>query len=217
MYNSEFWDDLYEDRSEAAPWLGDDWANFNIEHISKYIGDPKGKNLLDYGCGNASIGDYFYQKGANLSLADISAYQVEKLKKKYGTTVLIDRVDFPSDIKQKNFYDYILCMGVFHHINPDLWGQFFSGLYDLLKKDGVLIVSGWDINDPVLIKENYKGCITYKDCWAINDIASVIEGAFEKKASFVDYVDMKAFNMKRLCRFFVFNKMENREPVVVEE
>ena len=83
MYTREFWDAVYRKHFYDAPWMSDSCVKGHIINIEKYIQGFEGKNFLDYGCGNGELAFHFYNKGAQVDLADISDELVKWLRKKY--------------------------------------------------------------------------------------------------------------------------------------
>ena len=67
MYSQEFWDIIYKEHFQDAPWMDNSWKKNVIETISddlKLLGKPiQGLRLLDYGCGNGYIGVHFSKMG----------------------------------------------------------------------------------------------------------------------------------------------------------
>jgi ubiquinone/menaquinone biosynthesis C-methylase UbiE len=89
--------------------------------ILKYLGDVRGKSLLDLGCGAGENSVYFAKLGAHCVATDYSPGMVEvalKLAEKNGVTVTgkvvnAMEIDYPD-----NSFDIIYAANLLHHI-PD--------------------------------------------------------------------------------------------------
>ena len=81
-------DDQYTKKSELAwmPFFGDYVSNdlqFRQELVLNYLGDVKGKQILDIGCGVGRISHLLVEKGASVTGYDISPEAID-LANKYA-------------------------------------------------------------------------------------------------------------------------------------
>jgi SAM-dependent methyltransferase len=116
--------------SPAERW---DWR----QRSALLLGDIKGKDLLDFGCGMGEESIYFAKLGARVTAIDISDVGVATLKRRaafHGLTITAlemraDPTSFPSAS-----FDRIHGLGILHHIGVD------RGLHEvarLLRPGGV--------------------------------------------------------------------------------
>ena len=161
--------------------------------------------VLDYGCGNALISEHFMRKGHMLELAEISNELVDWLSAHYRN-IPIYLVTSPGDILGENKYDFVIAWGLFHHINPNLWGQFLEEFHRLMKPGALLLISGWDDSDLILKEERKLGRFTRQRVWYINmldDMISWRKDKFDIIESKIITVKLKAFPQPRMIRFIV--------------
>ena len=207
MYTREFWDEIYQKHYSDAPWMSPEWAQEGIRVLEQYIPPaPPSGCILDYGCGNALISDHFMRKGHDLELAEISDELANKLKQQYGESVPIHLVTSPGEIDGKDKYDYVIAWGLFHHINPNLWGAFLSDFHRLMRKKSLLFVSGWDDSDQILKNEKKLGRFTRQRIWYVNmldDLISWRKDEFDLIESRVVPCKLNAFPQDRMVRFIV--------------
>jgi alkylated DNA repair protein alkB family protein 8 len=118
---------------------------YSFENLIK-----EGERILDLGCGNgrlielASRADYFG--------VDISEKMVEIAKKRYpqGKFFLVEPLTLPF---KDNFFDKVFCLSVFHHIPSKKYRlRFLKEIKRVLKKDGLLILTVWDLLPKKKIK-----------------------------------------------------------------
>lgn len=170
MYDKQFWDNVYT--NNITPWVRDDVTMHMINAVKNYI-TPSGALMLDYGCGSGGVAAYFRAQGAVVDLAEISDVQIMQLKKAFPN-VNIFSVEMPTDVCACDKYDYVLCLNVLHHINPNAWSVFLDGLYGLVKPGGKLIVSGWDDTDYYLKEHANIALATQRFSWSVTDLIKYI-------------------------------------------
>lgn len=209
MYTREFWDEIYQHHFSDAPWMGTQWAEGGMRLLDNYIPPcpPRGC-ILDYGCGNALISEHFMQKGHSIELAEISEELAKWLKNKYEN-VPIYLVNSPEEIDGKDRYDFIIAWGLFHHINPNLWGTFMDSFYRLMKRDSLLFISGWDDSDIVIKNEKKLGRYTRQPVWYINMLDDIIrwrKDEYDLLESRAVPIKLNAFEQDRMIRFIVARK-----------
>ena len=207
MYTREFWDEIYQKHFSDAPWMSAEWAADGTRLLENYIppAPPKGC-ILDYGCGNALISDHFMHKGHSLELAEISDELVNWLKAKYKSSIPIHLVDTPDEIPGQKKYDYVIAWGLFHHINPNYWRAFLKSFHRLMKKESLLLISGWDDTDSILKDEQKLGRFTRQRVWYINMLDDLISDEtvdFDLMESRVIPFKINAFTQERMIRFIV--------------
>lgn len=103
--------------------------------------------VLDLGCGNGRIVDLLKAKNVSYVGVDSSENLINLAEKKYkGTNAKF----FVSDIFNlpfsKDSFDCVISLAVFHHIPSKQNRQkFFKEIKKVLKKDGILILTVWNL------------------------------------------------------------------------
>lgn len=141
-----YWDKYYgnedaKDKSMFEPSL------FACVMYEKYM--EKGKDLIEFGCGNGRDSIYFAKNGLNVIGIDSSKVIIEKLQKE----VLMDNCMFVCDdfvdvesIYQTQ-YDYCYSRFTLHAINERQETQILSKAYDMLKREGYLFIEARSVHD----------------------------------------------------------------------
>lgn len=175
MYSRELWDSVYRKHKDDAPWLTDACCDIYTRAISKYLPDNiSGAHLLDYGCGNGRIAAKLHERGAQTDLAEISHLMIEYLRGNYKSSEIFE-VEYPQQIKPFIPYDIIITWMLFCNIVPDFWGGFLNGFYELLKPGGILLIGGWDDEDPINIRNHNIVLFTEHQMWPINPLPEHID------------------------------------------
>ena len=226
MYTSEFRDKVYEDQHGTPPWTSFEHKQNAVKLLSEYLPqDVEWKHILDYWCGDGQIWAYFLEKWADVDFAEISEKMVELLRKKYlykseifeavqtdidkWKRVQIYKVESPTDIPDKQSYDYILCRCVFHHIDPRMRKGFLDGLWWLLKKWWKLIIAGCDISDEILKQDGNLWHVTWELSRYINDLPKFIDSnMYEIEETGVYDDKIPNFDIARKMRYFVIRYKE---------
>ncbi|MFM7441858.1 MAG: class I SAM-dependent methyltransferase, partial [Snowella sp.] len=92
-------------------------------YIMGQLGDIRGKQILDLGCGAGENSVYFTRQGAHCIATDISSGMVKtalKLADKYGVhfegkVINAMNIDFPD-----NSFDIVYAANILHHVDPKL-------------------------------------------------------------------------------------------------
>ncbi|MBQ4400431.1 MAG: class I SAM-dependent methyltransferase [Alphaproteobacteria bacterium] len=200
MQDKKFWDDVY--RKGFTPWIdkGKDSA-----FAEKIVNDTKldqSTKVLDYGCGEGKIGEYFLEHGLHVDFAEISSIQVDFLRKKFGGKSNIFEVTEPKDISIDEKYDVIICSTVLHRIEPEKWSDFLQQFNVLLEEGGQLWISGFDRSDQILQDEAGKFRATDGNCYFIADILDDAQkSGFEILNNDFKEVNHNNFEKPRTYRF----------------
>ncbi len=117
----------------------------------------EGDNILDLGCGN---GRFFEQlKGKNIKYtgSDASENLLKIAKEKYGKEAKFIHTDTLNLPFKDNSFDIIISFAVLHHIpSKKFRDQFIKEARRVLKNDGILIISVWNLWQkkfiPIIIK-----------------------------------------------------------------
>lgn len=180
----EFWNKCYENVTITRPWEKTSWVmecgKFIERQIIRFAPRICRTTLLDFGCGAGTYFPLYKRLGVSHVLGiDISSVVISYLKNQYKNEreMLIELVD--GDIAacpQTGQYDIIMFWGVAHHLNPSDWGKYIECLAKLLSDDGVMLVSGWGIDDPRFKEGSPAYSVqSHKMTWAIDSIRELIE------------------------------------------
>lgn len=102
--------------------------------------DPRGKRVLDVGCGTGFFTAYYLERGARLTGVDIAPIAIETLRARHrdATFLLLDVGERPVE----GSYDLVNAMDVLYHITDDTrWETAVSGLAQAVAPHGLLAVS----------------------------------------------------------------------------
>lgn len=120
----------------------DFFVKSKISHVEKIISvhykDTRVK-LLDFGCGTGRAHIFFKNKNIQIFGTDISKELIIKAQEvnPQNSYEVYDGKMLPY---QKEYFDVVVAMCVFHHIQPDKQQETLLNLKFLLKKSGILIV-----------------------------------------------------------------------------
>ena len=210
MKTREAWNQVYIEHGENVPWAVEPELNqWNIQTVSKYLEEnPTGRTLLDYGCGLGQVAEHFRQEGYQIELADLSEIVTEKLKKKYQNKVPVYLVEEPKDISKESAYDVILAIGVFHHLNPNKWASFLEDFYNLLKKDGIVFIAGWDETDEE-ISRIQESAYSHLLRGPVNSLKQYVnQDKFQILADSASKIRYESFSFLRTMHYFVLKKKD---------
>lgn len=214
MYSKKFWDEIYINHYQDAPWMDDSWKTNVYKTIEEDIAlyakqGSRPLHLLDYGCGNGRMGYYFSTLGMVVDLSDISSVLVERLKEEYKgcKNVRVFRTATPKALFRREKYDIVIAWNLFHHLKPTIWHQFVSEFLDRMKMGGLLFISGWDKDDAVIKDDHNRARYTQHTTWFINDLPEYIqdlpcEVLIDRKLE----EEVPVFATKRQFRYFVIKK-----------
>jgi 2-polyprenyl-3-methyl-5-hydroxy-6-metoxy-1,4-benzoquinol methylase len=122
----EFPDSAFEfrelfSRVQLAPYCDGGWAYWGDARteMMRIVGDVRGLEVLDYGCGHGQLGIYLALLGAKVSGFDLSSKGIEVANwatSKYGLDCSFkamdaEELDYPGDS-----FDLVVGFGVLHHV-----------------------------------------------------------------------------------------------------
>jgi len=138
---SQYWDS-YTNHIDTIDLVNIPLAEkIELEFLVRLLGNPKGKKILDLGCGTGKFGLKLAKMSNEVIGIDVSENSIKianKTAKKYYIKTFKGIVDNFKETKYKNYFDYVLAINMFHHTNDaDI---ILKNINNSLKKDGVLIV-----------------------------------------------------------------------------
>lgn len=167
--------------------------------IQKWLLDEcKGKNVLDYCCGNGEVSLFLAAQSVKIIGIDISNISIKNCKRKAKIQKLWSKVIFKIMDAEKmqfsdNYFDTVVGLGVLHHLNIK---NAFKELNRVVKKDGRLIFNEPLAYNPIfqLYRERTP---TLRTAWEVDNILSKKEINLAKK--YFNKIELKFFHLTTLC------------------
>jgi len=145
------------------------WPEF--EHFLSYVNEHS--KVLDLGCGNGRLYELLKERKVDYLGLDHNTELLKKAKENSpeATFKVMDMVELKLD---KESFDNIFCIAAFHHIPTEVMRKkVLLDLHKSLKKDGVLIVTTWNLFQKKywgeLFKSIFKSIFTLGRNGAWND------------------------------------------------
>ena len=137
------WDSLYDPKNpESFSFI------VRLRKTLNLLKDVNNKKICDLGCGTGILIPYILEKKCKYTGIDFSKEMLEKIKSKYPQEILNGQVnlllsDF-RNINETNEFDVFIGLGFIEYFdNPK---EIISKLYNMMPKDGTLILSFPNIN-----------------------------------------------------------------------
>ena len=111
--------------------------SYEIHEYQKF----KGKKVLDVGCGNGYVLNFYSKEGAHVHGIDLTKTAIDLTKKRFEMNNLNGEFsvqDAQNLLYEDNYFDCICSMGVLHHV-PDTQ-KAISEIFRVLKPGGRIIV-----------------------------------------------------------------------------
>lgn len=112
------------------------------QKVLQYIGDIKGKRIMDIGAATGYFSVKFAAGGADVIAADVSDafqdYLKERLEKEKTAHVELRKIPYDNPLLQKEEVDIVFIANTYHHIENR--AEYFSKVKQGLKKNGELII-----------------------------------------------------------------------------
>lgn len=102
--------------------------------------DPRGRRVLDVGCGVGFFTDYYLERGAEVTGLDIAPTSIERLRQRHPGSrfVLADVSESPVEGR----FDVVNAFDVLYHVTDDArWERAVDHLAEAVSADGVLLVT----------------------------------------------------------------------------
>jgi cyclopropane fatty-acyl-phospholipid synthase-like methyltransferase len=100
----------------------------------EYIRPEKGMRIFDIGCGPAEILDHL--DGVEYFGVDLSASYIEKARQKHGSRGEFAVQSADSIVATGKKFDFIMALGLLHHLEDDQCIALFEAAHSLLDKGG---------------------------------------------------------------------------------
>lgn len=134
---------IAEEFSVRRSYIPEDFKNWLIQCFFA------GEKVLDWGCGNGRFYEVF--KSGDYYGVDISEKMIEIARTRYpkGRFQVVEPLNLPFP---DNFFDKIFSLAVFHHLpSKEFRIQFLKEAKRILKLEGILILTVWDLNPLKMI------------------------------------------------------------------
>ena len=122
-----------------------------MRHIAAKLSGVEGKRVLDIGCGWGGLACYLATvAGAGSVLGvTLSGEQLKRAKARAAEQGLEDRVDFDlMDYRAvQGRFDRIVSVGMFEHVGPASYSEFFRTCFERLADDGVMLLHTIGLSD----------------------------------------------------------------------
>lgn len=136
-----------------------DVANIIIQVVRSELKETKEKTALDYGCGTGLIGLGLTDQFKSILFVDPSAQMIDQVNRKieFGQIERASTLccDFLEQVPNELQVDYVILSQVLLHIKNSR--SILAGLYDVLKKDGHLLVIDFDKNESIISDQVHNG------------------------------------------------------------
>ncbi len=112
-------------------------------HIAAKMLMQPGQRVLDIGCGWGGMGLYLAQTtGADVTGVTLAEEQLRVANQRAADAGLADKARFLLQDYRKvtGKFDRIVSVGMFEHVGPHHFDEYFQTIYDLLEDDGVALI-----------------------------------------------------------------------------
>lgn len=144
----EIAEDFAKTRNEAWPEFG----KFQ-KHVKSHF------KVLDLGCGNGRLFEFL--RPIDYTGIDSSENLLKEAKKRYPDVSFVngDMLEIPL---KDNEFDMVFCIAALHHIpSKNLRKKAVSEIKRVLKKDGILILTIWNLFQKKYIKYLFKSFVIW--------------------------------------------------------
>jgi len=204
--NKEIWEEIAEEFSQTRVYPWEEFKNF-----LKYL--KEGAEILDVGCGNGRLYDFLREKKINYIGLDSSekliglAKQKYKMINSYPKFLVGDALNLPFESER---FDLAFCIAVLHHFPKIFQRRVLSEIKRVLKRDGFLILTCWNLWQPKYffsqLKKKFFNFKNFKDL-EIKDF--LIPWKFGEKIFNRYYYAFTLGELKRLLQKIGFKPIES--------
>lgn len=161
--NRDFYDSIWEYFNTSRQFYWDGWSKL-LPHL-----EGQSLKVLDLGCGNGRFGEFLKEhKKINYWGVDDSKDLLKVAKKKHPKSNFL-KVNLNENWSNiPNDFDLVALMAVLHHIpGRENRLKVLEKARDRLKKDGILVFTGWHFNK---MKRFSKGVVDKNKLDDLNDL-----------------------------------------------
>lgn len=152
----EFYNNVAETFSSTRKYW---WRDLHF--IKKYL-KSEGK-VLDFGCGNGRLLEFIQNDELDYVGVDTSKKLIRIARKKYPNKSFVQISDERKLPFEDGEFDMIFAIAVFHHFTPKMADNALSEMKRVLKDDGVLVLTIWNLWNKkylrFLLKSFLKGSV----------------------------------------------------------
>jgi ubiquinone/menaquinone biosynthesis C-methylase UbiE len=119
----EFWEEQLDEYERIRPWIERAIGEFTRGSDMHALYEPRGKNALDYGCGDGSLSIRLLERGAKrVTGIDISEVLIEEARRRAAAGGFADRTRFVvADAHATEFaddeFDLVVGIAILHHLD----------------------------------------------------------------------------------------------------
>lgn len=129
----------------------------DLHFIKKYL--KKEGKVLDFGCGNGRLVDFLEETNLDYIGVDASQKLLEIARKKYPNKSFV-QIENESKLPfEDGEFDMIFAIAVFHHFTPKMADNALAEMNRILKDDGVLILTIWNLWNVKYLKFLFKSFV----------------------------------------------------------
>jgi SAM-dependent methyltransferase len=121
----EFWEEHLDEYGRVRPWIDRAIGEFTRGSDMHDLYDPRGRNVLDYGCGDGSLSVRLLERGAaKVTGIDISEVLIDQARRRAAGAGFADRARFlVGDAHATDFadgeFDLVVGIAILHHLDLD--------------------------------------------------------------------------------------------------
>lgn len=149
--------------------IAESWNNFRKYPSNKRVIDLANTwepgNILDLGCGNGRNLIPFAKKIFDCYGIDFSKNMIKNAKKSFKENKLKAKFKQAKLTKipfKDNYFDYIICLASFHHLNKKEQSTSLKEMKRVLKPNGKLFIAVWNKWQPRFIFKSKEQIIPWK-------------------------------------------------------
>jgi SAM-dependent methyltransferase len=121
------------------------YAEFLVYKLARFS-DEQGmrtreKTLLDFACGYGRFARYFANLFKEVTVSDLEPEMLDFCRKEFGTMAFLSSNSANVVGNYQARYDVVFCFSLFTHLNEQQWREWFKALFNLVAKQGYLIIS----------------------------------------------------------------------------
>ena len=120
-------------------------GGFIALNITKYLQsaglDPSILSLLDFACGYGRITRYFVKDFKEVIGSDLEKEMITFLHDEVGVDAFLSNVEIRNVKFPKKKFDVVFSFSLFTHLQPEIWEDWFWGLFEKVKKGGLFFIT----------------------------------------------------------------------------